>query len=178
MKYLPKHIVFLFAVYLLGIIFFTAFRAGLLLSETRQLESLPDSFGLLAQAFIMGFRFDTVISGYFLIMPLLILSITSSMRWEAKWYYKLIGFYIIAMYSVAFLIFSIDIPFFKYYFTHLTIVIFNWAGDARFILKMIYEEFSYLVYLFVFLFFTTIFVYLVTKLRTKILYNTAYFTYT
>ncbi len=169
MKHLPKHIVFLFAVYLLGIIFFTAFRVVLLLSEIRQLEPLPDSFGLLTQAFIMGFRFDTVISGYFLIVPLLILSITSSLRWEAKWYYKLIGLYIIVIYSFGFLIYSIDIPFFKYYFSHVTVIIFNWTGDAGFIFKMIYEEIAYFIFLFVFLIAGFVFFIILRKLRIRIL---------
>ena len=176
MKKLPKHILFLLSVYLTGIFIFAIFRIILLLTELKQIDSLTDKASLLAQAFIMGFRFDTVISGYFLAIPLILLSITSFFRWEKKWFYQTITAYILFLYSFGFLICSIDIPFFKYYFTHLTIVIFNWAGDTSFILKMIYEEFSYLVYLFVFLFFTTIFIYFISKLRTKVLYNTTYST--
>ena len=169
MKYLPKHIVFLFAVYIAGIIFFTAFRVGLLLTELPQLNQLPDTVALITQAFILGFRFDTVISGYFLIVPLVALSISSSLKWEAKWFYKFIGLYLIIVYSFGFLICSIDIPFFKYYFSHVTVIIFNWTGDAGFILKMIYEEFSYFIFLFVFLIATVVFIFVLRKLRTKIL---------
>ncbi len=148
---IPIHIKYIGLVYLSGILFFTLFRLLLLFTEIKQLQILPDKFTLISKAFFMGWRFDTVISGYLLFFPLLILSIASFFRFNKTFIYKFLHYIIFLFYVVAFLICAIDIPFFNYYFSRLTIVVLSWMQNASFGFKMIFEEISYLIYFFVFI---------------------------
>ena len=140
---IPKHIIYLFFTYLLGILLFTLFRVILLAVEYKHLGDIPgpERLTILLKAFFMGFRFDTVISGYILFIPLLVLSITSSLRIDNKIIYRFIFVYLYISYLFAFLICGIDIPYFNHYFSHLTVVVLTWLDDAGFILKMIFQDF-------------------------------------
>jgi len=169
MRYIPKHIKFIFLVYLIGLLFFTAFRLILLFVEWKQLEIIPGASWLILQSFFMGFRFDTVISGYFLALPLVVLSITSGFNYNKKWLRKTICIFIIVVYSLGFLICAADIPFFRQYFTRLNFTIFNWANTPGFVLKMIFQETSYFIFFFLFLLITILYAIIILKLNKKIL---------
>ncbi|MFZ4398430.1 MAG: LTA synthase family protein [Bacteroidales bacterium] len=148
---IPLHIRYIFSVYLIGILFFTLFRFILFFTEIKQLQILPDKFSLISKAFFMGWRFDTVISGYILFFPFLILSIVSFLKFNKTSIYNIIHAVLLLLYITAFLICAIDIPFFNYYFSRLTIVVLSWMQNAGFGFKMIFEEMSYLIYFFVFI---------------------------
>jgi phosphoglycerol transferase MdoB-like AlkP superfamily enzyme len=51
----------------------------------------------------------------------------------------------------AFFICAADIPFYQYNSARLSAIIFNWVADAGVIVKMIIEEFTYLIYFFILL---------------------------
>lgn len=141
---LPKHIVYLFLTYWQGILLFTLFRIILLVTGYRHLGDIPglERLTILLKAFFIGFRFDTVISGYILFIPLLVLSFTSSFRIDKKIVYKVIFIFLYFLYLLAFLIYTIDIPYFNHYFSHLSTVVLDWVDDAGFILKMIFQDFK------------------------------------
>lgn len=130
---------------------FTLFRIILLFTEFKQLEILPHKYALIANAFFMGWRFDTVISGYILFFPLLFLSIFSFFNGSKKLLYNIIHYFIFIFFSLAFALCALDIPYFNYYFSRLTIVILSWTNNAAFGFKMIFEETSYFIYFIVFL---------------------------
>ncbi len=79
-KILPKYIQFILSIYLCGLVAFSIFRLILTLTNIEQLYLLPTKTSLLFKAFIMGLRFDTVISGYILILPLLVMLIMTFFR--------------------------------------------------------------------------------------------------
>ena len=164
MPKLPKHISFLLSFYLLGIIFFFIFRLILFFTEINQLENIPNSFWVMLQAFWMGFRFDTTISGYFLVLPLLVLSVAAGFRADNKLIYKIISVFLITIYSLAFFICAADIPYFNHYFSHLTSAVFNFLDNPSFVFKMIIDEPSFYIYIVLFLFVCGVFAHLTISL--------------
>jgi hypothetical protein len=131
-KKIPLHIQYILLIYLCGIMGFTLFRIILLFTEYKQLEILPNKYSLIANAFFLGWRFDTVISGYILFFPLLFLSIFSSFNRSKKLLYNIIHYFIFIFFSLAFALCALDIPYFNYYFSRLTIVILSWTDNAAF----------------------------------------------
>jgi len=144
-KFIPHHLLFLFFTYLTGILFFTAFRITLLLNEVNRLNDLPqgESFVLLLNSFFMGFRFDTVISGYILSIPFIMLLITSTFRFTNRIISRIIFWYLFVLYCVAFLICAADIPYFNQFFARFNVSAFLWAETPGFVTKMIIQEFRY-----------------------------------
>lgn len=162
---IPAHIKFIFLTYLTGLVFFSVFRLILVIIEFDKIMLVPDYFSLLLQALIMGIRFDTVISGYILIIPFLILFISSLLNFHHKIFYKIINFYIILLYSLAFIICAIDIPYFHHFFSRLTVVIFNYLHDFRFIITMILQEWRFFIFFFVLVSVVFIFTLLLKKVH-------------
>jgi len=164
---IPIHIKYIIFIYLSGILFFTLFRLLLFITEIKQLEIIPDKIILISKAFFMGWRFDTVISGYLLFFPLLILSIVSFFNFNKVRLYKIIHMLLFFLYALTFLICAIDIPFFNYYFSRLTIVVLSWMQNASFGFKMIFEEMSYLIYFFIYIAFCIAFYFLLSFIKRK-----------
>ena len=95
---IPRHIRFLTSIYLLGIAFFTVPRLVLLFQHWGEIRKIPAAVTL--QALWMGFRFDTVISGYFLALPLLLFTLLAIFRLDSKaGRHSIIGL-IVALYSL------------------------------------------------------------------------------
>lgn len=152
---------------------FTLFRIILLFTEFKQLEILPHKYALIANAFFMGWRFDTVISGYILFFPLLFLSIFSFFNGSKKLLYNIIHYFIFIFFSLAFALCALDIPYFNYYFSRLTIVILSWTDNAAFGFKMIFEETSYFIYFIVFLIVCFLFYISIKKIKKIIVSNSS-----
>ena len=123
---------------------FTLFRMILFVTEYKHLGDIPgpERLTVLVKAFFMGFRFDTVISGYILFIPLLILSFTSILRIDKKILYDVIFIYLYILYLLAFFVYAVDIPYFNHYFSHLSTAVLVWIDNADFILKMIFQDFK------------------------------------
>jgi len=78
---IPKHIRFLFAVYLWGLLFFTLFRVAIFCTQIKAYQQLPDErISLIAKSFFMGWRFDTCISAYLLSLPLVVMSVMAFLK--------------------------------------------------------------------------------------------------
>ncbi len=168
-KKLPIHIQYILLIYLCGIMFFTLFRIILFFTELNQIEVIENKTSVIMQAFLMGLRFDTVISGYILFFPLLILSIFSFFKSNKKLLINTITYVIFVLYLLAFLICAIDIPYFNYYFSRLSIVILSWTSNAAFGFKMVFEEISYMIYFIVFLIHSIVFFLILRKIKNSTL---------
>jgi phosphoglycerol transferase MdoB-like AlkP superfamily enzyme len=164
-----KHFIFLLLIYITGIVFFSLFRALLLLTELNLLTVLPHKFYLISNAFLIGFRFDSVISGYILALPLLAMAGASVFKWENRKFYIAVTTFISFFYLLSFIICAADIPYFNYYFSRITIAILNWSDSPAFMFKMVFKEYRYFIYVILFFALAGVFVYLVHKLRIKFL---------
>ncbi len=145
------HVSYLLTVYGLSILCFTAFRVLLLsLHQKDILHFGMERHRLVAQAFIMGFRFDTVITCYLLALPLLalgFLAITGLLRpWAIRAGYIYAGI----VFTAAFLLCAIDIPFYEHFFRRLDDTLMAWKGHSSFGLNMVLQERHY--YWFILLF--------------------------
>lgn len=120
-------------------------------------------------SFLMGIRFDIVISSYVLSLPVVILSICSILKIQSVIIFNIITYYIITLFSIAFLVSAIDIPYFNQFFSRFSISAFEWADSPLFILKMIIEEPRYWSYIIPFL----IIIYFFIR-ATKLIFKTTY----
>ena len=145
--------------------FFSLFRIILFFTELNQIEVIENPTTIFLQAFFMGWRFDTVISGYILFFPLFFLSIFSFFKLNKKIILSVITYFIFVLYLLAFFICAVDIPYFNYYFSRLSIVILSWTSNAAFGFKMVFEEISYLIYFIVFLLISTVFFLILKQIK-------------
>lgn len=142
---IPTHLLYIFLTYILGIMSFSLFRLILFFTQCDQLDNIPEAerWIVMLKSFIMGVRFDTVVSGYILIVPLVMLSITSFFKTFQKLQYKIIFGYLSITYTLSFLICAIDIPYFNHFFARFSAVAFNWTDDSSFIVNMVFQEFKF-----------------------------------
>ena len=142
------HILFLLAVYGLGICCFTAFRVLLLSLHQKDIQHFGmERHWLVARAFLMGFRFDTVISCYLLALPMVLLGLLAVMGWLRPWVLKLAYVYVGVVFTAAFVLCAADIPFYEHFFRRLDDTLIAWKEHSAFGLKMVVQEQHY--YLFI-----------------------------
>lgn len=142
---------YLLVSYLLGIVVFTLFRVVNTLVYCNGCESWPDFGGLYPQALLMGWRFDTVISCYFLALPALMLIVAELAHIRAKAYHQIAHHILVTLYIVGFLACAADIPFFNTFFVRLDAVATQEADSIGIIANMILSEPRYIAFLFAFL---------------------------
>ncbi len=149
---LPAYIQFVLITYVWGLLFFLLFRFGILVSNTKDMPLLPvfDNIELLCISFFMGVRFDTVISGYILAIPFLILFIFNLTKVKNKYLLRVPYLFAGILYTISFLICSANIPFFNHYYDNITTAAFIWADNTGFVVSMILQEWTYWVYIIVF----------------------------
>jgi phosphoglycerol transferase MdoB-like AlkP superfamily enzyme len=131
--------------YLVVLAIFSGFRVYLFLTELRRIESFRSEFADIIRAFIMGVRFDVVVSGYILALPFLVLSVLFILNRHPGWIYKVIFYWIFTFFSIAFIACAIDIPYFNQFFSHISMAAFQWNSDLGFVVKMIAEETRYFI---------------------------------
>jgi phosphoglycerol transferase MdoB-like AlkP superfamily enzyme len=164
----PEHLRYIITVYILGILFFTVFRFALFLVNLKYLKNLTENkFSLLLKAFFMGFRFDTVISGYILVVPFILLSGASLFLNRNKVIYKLVTVYLGVAYTLAFAICIMDIPYFIHYFSRLSYAILIWKDTPSFMFNMVFQEIGYWIYIIPFLISCVLLWYILIRLYKK-----------
>lgn len=146
-KSLSKITIFV-KIYLLGIFIFSAFRLLLfILNEDKVNDNeMLDVF----RAFIMGVRFDIVISGYILSLPFLFISIFTFFSSASPIIKKVIFYYVFVLYTYAFFICSIDIPYFAQFSSRFSVSALAWMDSPLFIVKMVFQELVYILYILLF----------------------------
>jgi phosphoglycerol transferase MdoB-like AlkP superfamily enzyme len=139
MKKWPNIIIILKS-YLLAIGIFFLFRLILFITELGRIESFRAEFTNIFKAFLMGVRFDVVISGYILVLPFLILSILFIFKRSIPWVQKAVFYWVFILFTLAFIICAADIPYFNQFFSRFSVGAFQWAESPLFVLRMIFEE--------------------------------------
>jgi len=92
------------------------------------------------RAFIMGIRFDIVISGYILVLPALVVSVLAILRSSSRFVLRLVYLWIFILFSVAFMISAADIPYFNQFFSRFSMAAFEWIDHPGFVFDMIRQE--------------------------------------
>jgi phosphoglycerol transferase MdoB-like AlkP superfamily enzyme len=102
-------------------------------------------------ALFMGFRFDTVISGYILLLPTLLFLIGELIPATNKFLEKVSFIWIYIVYLVAFFICAADLPYFLQFNSRITVAALNWTDTPAMMLKIIFQDIRNYPYLFLFL---------------------------
>ncbi|MGB0851375.1 MAG: LTA synthase family protein, partial [Bacteroidia bacterium] len=136
---IPSSLRKIIKVYLLGLGIFTLFRGLLFLNELNRIGETEDIQTIL-KAFVMGARFDTVILSYILALPFLLLTVGLFIPKLSKGFSSFSKIFIILLSSVAFCISAADIPYFKHFFSRLSITALEWMDSPSFVFGMIAGE--------------------------------------
>jgi phosphoglycerol transferase MdoB-like AlkP superfamily enzyme len=138
-KFLPSILVQFVFIYVTALAFFTFFRMVLFFTEISRIDGSV-KFTDIFLSFFMGIRFDIIISGYILIFPFIALSISSFFNRDHKLLRRIILYFICILFSIAFTVCAIDIPYFNQFFSRLSVTAFAWFDSPSFVFKMIIEE--------------------------------------
>jgi phosphoglycerol transferase MdoB-like AlkP superfamily enzyme len=141
-KFISPVIIKTVKIYLVAILFFTIFRIILFLTEIDRLNSSV-SISDIILAFLMGVRFDTVITSYILVLPFVILTMLSFFDYKFLFIKRFFFFYIFVLFFLAFMVCAVDIPYFNQFFSRFSISAFGWIDSPAFIFNMIIEEARY-----------------------------------
>ncbi|GAA4940674.1 LTA synthase family protein [Algibacter agarivorans] len=159
-----KTIPFLLKVYLLVLSIFSVFRVILFLTELNRIDFNEVDILTIVQSFIMGIRFDIVISGYILIFPALILLISELFLIKSKIIEQFFFFWIFILFTIAFTISAADIPYFNQFYDRFSIGAFEWIENLDFVVSMVVQEPKYFIISIPFLVLDILFFILLKKL--------------
>ncbi|MEG0795064.1 MAG: sulfatase-like hydrolase/transferase [Odoribacter sp.] len=151
----------LLLIHLTALIILSFFRLVLFFSASYQLSD-EMSIMLIAQAFVRGIWFDNVIGCYILLLPLTIVSISALFSYYGKVLWKGINIYFSIFYFVVFLITTVNIPYFNYFFKIINSSISNWFGYVNTTAGMVFGEISYYPFFVVFLFSVGVFIWIMS----------------
>lgn len=140
------HICYLLAVYATGIVIFSLFRLANTAVHILNASEIPHWGSDFFKAMWMGFRFDTVISGYILIIPIIYLLITRICHFSCKVSDRVIHICTLILYLIAFFACAADVPYFNYFFTRLNVSALAWMDSFSFVVRMIAEEPKFISY--------------------------------
>lgn len=161
---IPISVRYIFNVYIAGLLFFTFFRLLLLFNDWESIHTLPDPAGKLLYAFFMGFRFDTVISGYVLIAPLVLMWLVELAGWMRRGFLYGVHLFLSVAYGICFFGCAADIPYYKNYNTRLNASILSWTDSPAFMVKMVIQDWGFLAFLLLFIFILIIWVVLLKRI--------------
>jgi len=139
---LPQSVSILGKCYLWGLLVFTLFRVILFANELVRLED-STTYSDILRSFIMGFRFDTVILCYILILPFVLLTVGSFVIKIRKTLLLFSKYYVLVLFTITFFISAADIPYFNHFFSRLSITALEWMDSPKFVLGMIVQEPKY-----------------------------------
>lgn len=125
------------------------FRTILILLNAEAVKEIPLKEILYAQ--FTGFRFDTVISGYILAMPLIFFAISEAIPKIKKQIAEINIFWLYVYYLLSFFICTADLPYFLQYNSRITFAILNWTDTPGIMLKIVFQDIRNYPYLFLFL---------------------------
>lgn len=163
-KKIPANVILFTKIYLIAIPIFSLFRFILFLTEKNRIEN--SSIGDIISAFIMGIKFDIVISGYIILFPFILLSIIYIIKKSSFICEKVISiikFYILSFFTLSFVICASDIPYFNQFFSRFSILAFQWIDSPVFVMKMVFQEPRYWLIIIPLIFLVIIFIKLIKK---------------
>jgi phosphoglycerol transferase MdoB-like AlkP superfamily enzyme len=117
----------------------------LFILEINHTSNIPseDKIWIVFQAFLMGFRFDTVICNYILLLPTFTIFVAHQISLKTKLFSNAIKYYFILLFSIAFLISGIDLTYFHHFFSRFSVAGLQWTDSPAFMFKMIIQEFDF-----------------------------------
>ena len=127
-------------IYALVLTIFFVFRIILFITEIDRVDLKEVGLFTVIQGFIMGTRFDTVISSYILLVPALFLFILEILNKKSKIAKTIVFYWVIVLFTISFLITAIDIPYFNQFFSRLSMSAFAWVDSLGFVFKMVTQE--------------------------------------
>ena len=131
--------------YITVIAIFFCFRLILFFTELDRIDSFRADFFKIILAFIMGIRFDVVISGYILLLPFLVLSVLFILNRHYEWVYQVLFYWVFILFTLAFAVCAADIPYFNQFFSRFSVAAFQWIDSPAFVFKMIFQEPRYFI---------------------------------
>ncbi|MDR1793330.1 MAG: sulfatase-like hydrolase/transferase [Bacteroidales bacterium] len=140
-------------VYLLVLAVYTLFRVILFCTYTYHEPNFGSQvrLSLPCQSFLMGLRFDLVITGYIMFFPFLALSVMHIVGKFSRIALKITQIWISVLFGLTFVVSATDIPYFNQFFARFSVTAFQWMDSPLFLFKMIAQEPRYYVYFFVLL---------------------------
>lgn len=132
-------------IYILALAIFSVFRLILFLTELDKVAGQP--FITILKAFLMGVRFDIVVTGYIMLLPFVVLSAMQIAQRHNRLVYNLVFLWVLVLFSLAFLICTADIPFFNHFFARFNTSAFLWMDSPSFVFKMILQEPGFSLYI-------------------------------
>lgn len=146
-KFIPATITKFVKIYLSALSFFFIFRVILFITELDRINSSV-SYNDIFYSFLVGLRFDIVISSYIILLPYILLAFLSLFKYKSASISKYVKYYLVILFSSAFLVCAIDIPYFNQFYSRFSISAFEWAADSPvFVLKMIIQEPRYWLFI-------------------------------
>lgn len=162
---IPLNIKYIFSVYFTGILFLTFARLILFIQHYGEFNNIPGS--IIWKSFWMGFRFDTVVSGYVLVLPFVLFAVSAFIKNRSKILVNVASIITIIEYVVLLFISAADIPYFNHYNSRITISALTWADSPAFVINMIAQDKTYYLYIAIFLIWAGVAVYLLNKIKNK-----------
>lgn len=133
-------------IYFTAIFIFFIFRVILFVTEIHRVSLADDGFVMIVLAFLMGVRFDTVITSYILALPLLILFLFDFFKIQHRFVSYFVFVFVFTFFSIAFIISMADIPYFHQFFSRFSVAAFEWMDTPDIVFKMILQEPTYFLY--------------------------------
>ncbi|KAA3643673.1 MAG: LTA synthase family protein [Bacteroidetes bacterium] len=146
---LPNYLKYLFKVYFIGIGIFFLLRCVSFFLNWNLVQAIPEDIrsASLLHSFLLGIRFDTIISTYLLALPFLLLFINDLFFDNKKPLITLTKHLVLVLYLIAFIIAVIDIPYFNHFNYRLTTAALMWVESPVFVVKMVVQEYSYWIFI-------------------------------
>jgi len=138
-KKIPAVVKLCIRIYLLAVLFFGLFRLILFIREKNRVDNAVPVSDIL-YAFVMGLRFDLVVTGYIMAIPFVLLAVLSFFKYEHQRFKKGLFYFLAVIFSIAFIVCAADIPYFNQFFSRITITAFEWFDNPVFVFKMIAQE--------------------------------------
>jgi len=159
-----KSILLFLKIYLLVLTIFSIFRVILFLTELDRIDLEEVQILTIVQSFIMGIRFDIVISGYILFLPAFVLLILEIVHVKSKTIENIIFYWIFILFAIAFFISAADIPYFNQFYDRFSIGAFEWIENFDFVVSMIVQEPRYFLIIIPFLILVILFYFMLRKI--------------
>tara|TARA_B110000285_G_scaffold120916_1_gene136746 strand:+ start:1091 stop:2950 length:1860 start_codon:yes stop_codon:yes gene_type:complete len=136
----------------------------LFLSEFDRIDEKEVAILTIIKSFIMGVRFDIVISGYILILPTLIFLTLELIGFKSKSIKQFFFYWIYILFTIAFTVSTADIPYFNQFYDRFSVGAFEWMESYKIVISMIFQEPKYFLFIIPFILLEIVFYILLKKI--------------
>ena len=162
--FINRSIRFILKIYLLALSVFSVFRIMLFLSEFDRIDEKEVAILTIIKSFLMGVRFDIVISGYILILPTLIFLTLELIGFRSKSIKQFFFYWIYILFTIAFTVSTADIPYFNQFYDRFSVGAFEWMESYKIVISMIFQEPKYFLFIIPFILLEIVFYILLKKI--------------